>query len=72
MNKANLLPQESVTMMKTAQHSVQLTWGTRRVILAFFAAFSFFRFDRESTLLPQAANASHWALHKRINQKWIE
>ena len=29
--------------------------GTRRVILAFFAAGSFVRFDGESTLPPQAA-----------------
>jgi hypothetical protein len=31
-----------------AQHSVQLTVGTHRVILTFFAAWSVSRFDRES------------------------
>jgi hypothetical protein len=36
---------------------MQLTWGMRRVILAFFAAWAFHRFDGESTPpkgLPQA------------------
>jgi len=46
------------------------TWGTRRVILAFLAAFGFFRFGGESTLPPQAANASRWARlengHRRL------
>ena len=50
-----------------AQHGVQPTWGTHRVILAFCVAWSFSRFDRESTLPPQAANASRWALDE--NQK---
>ena len=36
-------------------------WAAR--FLAFFAALSFFRFDRESTLQPIAANADRWA-HK--------
>jgi hypothetical protein len=40
------------------QHSVQPTWGTRRVIWAFFVALSFFRFDGESMLPPQAGNAN--------------
>jgi len=47
-------------MTKTAQHSVQPTWGTHRVIWAVFVASSFFRFGGESTLPPQAANASRW------------
>ena len=43
---------------EAAQHRVQPTWGTRRVILSFFSAGSLSRFGGESTLPPQAANAS--------------
>lgn len=38
--------------IKAAQQGVQATWGTRRVILAFFATLSFSRFEVESTLPP--------------------
>jgi len=40
---------------------VQPTWGTRRVIWAFFSLWAFHRFGGESTLRPQAANANRWA-----------
>jgi hypothetical protein len=33
--------------------------------LAFFAALGFSRFDSDSTLPPQAANASRWATVKK-------
>ena len=46
---------------EAAQHRVQPTWGTRRVILSFFSAGSLSRFGGESTLPPQAANASRSA-----------
>ena len=39
---------------------VQPTCGTRRVILAFFAALVFHRFDGESSLPLQAANPNRW------------
>jgi hypothetical protein len=45
---------------KAAEHSVQLTVGTRRV----FLALSFSRFEGESTLPPTAANANRWAAHR--------
>ncbi len=45
-----------------AQHNVQPTWGTRRVILSFVSAESLSRFGGESPLPPQAANASRWAV----------
>ena len=41
-----------------SQHRVQPTWGTRRVISSFLSAGSLSRFGGESTLSPQAANAS--------------
>ena len=41
----------------------------RRVFLSFFVAFSFFRFDRESTLPPQAGNASRWAVDENNSKK---
>jgi hypothetical protein len=34
---------------------------TGRWVRAAFLVLSFFRFEGESTLLPPAANASHWA-----------
>jgi len=52
-----LLQLVSLAFRVVAQHSVQLTVGTRRVFWAFFVALAFFRFDGESTLLPTAANA---------------
>ena len=48
-------------MMACHHARVQPTWGTRRVILAFSWLSAFVRFDGESTLRPQAANASRWA-----------
>ena len=47
-----------VVFQAVAQHGVQPTWGTHRVFLAFVVALNFSRFDGESTLPPQAANAS--------------
>ena len=47
-----------LAQQNASQHRVQPTWGTRRVILAFCVALSLFRFDGESTLPPQAANAN--------------
>jgi hypothetical protein len=38
--------------------------GTRHVILAFFGALSFLRFEGESTLPPQVGNAHRWAFQK--------
>jgi len=43
---------------KTAQHSVHLTGGIRRVFQAFLAAESFFRQSGESPLRPPAGNAN--------------
>jgi hypothetical protein len=43
-----------------AQHSVQLTVGTHRV-LSIFMALSFSRFDGESTIPSTAANSNRWA-----------
>jgi len=45
----------------SAQQSVQLTVGTRRVFQAFVWLWFFSRFDGESTLPPTAANAGRWA-----------
>jgi hypothetical protein len=55
--------------MSTAQHSVQLTVGTRRVFLAFAKLWAFLRFEGESTLPPTAANASRWAARLTVGVK---
>jgi hypothetical protein len=51
----------SLSFSKSAQHSVHPTWGTRRVFLSIFLASTESRFEGESTLPPQAGNASRWA-----------
>jgi hypothetical protein len=52
--------------VNAAQHSVHLTGGYAPRYLDICLALSFSRFDRESTLPPQAANASRWAAESRF------
>jgi hypothetical protein len=47
--------------MTTRHARVHLTWGRPRVFLSMFLAAAGFRFDGESTIPPQAGNASRWA-----------
>jgi hypothetical protein len=49
-----------VLQIQTAQHSVQLTSGTRRVFWAFCVASGLYCSQTLSTLPPTAANASRW------------
>jgi hypothetical protein len=53
--------------MQNAQQCVHPTWGTRRVFLSFFLACAESRFAGESTLPPQAGNASRWAASEQSN-----
>lgn len=59
---------------EAAQQGVQWTGGYAARFLSFVVALSFFRFDGESTLPPQAANASRWALHceNKLESKCLE
>ena len=60
-----------IQQMRPTQRAPDLGYAAR--FLSFFVALSFFRFDSESTLPPQAGNASRWALclkYKILEKYW--